>query len=265
MDEARHVPLLSAEKEVALAKRLEAGDPEARRQLIEANLRLVVSIAVRYQGWGLPEDDLIQEGNFGLMRAVEKFDWRRGCKFSTYATWWIRQAILRALYAQSRFVRLPVHAAEQVSRIARLREELGQRLGWEPSTRQVAKVLGVAPDDLEAILLATQIPASLEASAIEESGELAVPLSDSTRPSPPEEVLGMLLQEYAASVLHDLPHREAEVLRLRLGFHNGQRHTLQEVGQALGLSRGRVRQIEQEALDRARSKAVALGLHDFLD
>lgn len=257
-------PLLTAEEEVELAKRIEAGDEEARRRMIESNLRLVVSIARNYVGRGLSFGDLIQEGNFGLMRAIKKFDWRRGNKFSTYATWWIRQAITRGLADKGRTVRLPVHIVERLSAIKRTTHRLQQELGREPELSDIAKAVGLTEGELQALFDAAESPLSLDA-ATDPEGEgyelLSVVPDNSQVPAVDIAFERMKLQSLAQAIC-DLPEREREVLVLRYGLDSHDPRTLGDIAKHLGISRERVRQIEARALDRLRFSGLIRRLRE---
>jgi len=258
------VPLLAAEEEVALAKRIEMGDEAARRHMIEANLRLVVSIARRYVGRGLSFSDLVQEGNFGLMRATQKFDYRRGNKFSTYATWWIRQAVTRALADKGRTVRLPVHIVERLSAIARTTSDLRQRLGREPHLEEVAETVGLTPTEFQALLDVAESPLSLDASVDpdNESTELGALVADPNHVPFFDTVYQRLRVRTVAEAIMALPERERSVLVFRYGLNGDGPWTLGEIGEHFGISRERVRQIESKAIERLRSNGLIRRLRE---
>src|SRR4051812_18589479 len=260
------VSLLTAEMEISLAKRIERGDPEARRQLIEANLRLVVSIAKRYVGRGMLFLDLIQEGNLGLMRAVEKYDWRRGYKFSTYATWWIRQAITRGIADQARTIRVPVHMVETINKLARIQRQLTQTLERDPSAEELAEQMETTPERVREILKVSQEPVSLETPiGEEEDSHLGDFIEDSDAVVPIDAASFILLQEQLESVLHTLSEREKKVIQLRFGLMDGHPRTLEEVGREFGVTRERIRQIESKTLSKLRHPSRSQKLRDYLE
>jgi len=266
LKEIGRVPLLSAEEEVELAKRIEQGDEEAKRRLAEANLRLVVSIAKRYVGRGMLFLDLIQEGNLGLLKAVEKFDYRKGFKFSTYATWWIRQAITRAIADQARTIRIPVHMVETINKLIRVSRQLLQELGREPTPAEIAERMGLPEDRVREILKIAQEPVSLETPiGEEEDSHLGDFIEDQEAPAPAEAASYLMLKEQLEDVLDTLTPREEKVLRLRFGLDDGRARTLEEVGQVFGVTRERIRQIEAKALRKLRHPSRSKKLKDFLE
>ena len=266
LKEIGRVPLLTAEEEVALAKQMEAGDEEAQRRLAEANLRLVVSIAKRYVGRGMLFLDLIQEGNLGLIKAVEKFDYNKGYKFSTYATWWIRQAITRAIADQARTIRIPVHMVETINKLIRVQRQLLQELGRDPAPEEIAEVMEISVERVREIMKIAQEPVSLETPiGEEEDSHLGDFIEDHDAPAPAEVASFMLLKEQLEEVLDTLTAREEKVLRLRFGLDDGRARTLEEVGQNFGVTRERIRQIEAKALRKLRHPSRSRKLKDFLD
>jgi RNA polymerase primary sigma factor len=266
LKEIGRVDLLSAEDEIELAKRIEKGDEEAKRRLAEANLRLVVSIAKRYVGRGMLFLDLIQEGNMGLIKAVEKFDYEKGYKFSTYATWWIRQAITRAIADQARTIRIPVHMVETINKLIRVQRQLLQDLGREPSPEEIAEDMDLTPDKVREILKIAQEPVSLETPIGEEDdSHLGDFIEDQDATSPSEHAAYELLKEQLEDVLDTLTDREENVLRLRFGLDDGRTRTLEEVGKVFGVTRERIRQIEAKALRKLRHPSRSKRLKDFLE
>ena len=260
------VPLLAADEEIELAKKMLDGDEESKRKLSEANLRLVVSIAKRYMGRGMLFLDLIQEGNLGLMKAVEKFDYQKGFKFSTYATWWIRQAITRAIADQARTIRIPVHMVETINKQIRVSRTLLQEFGREPTPEEIAKYMGISEDKVREIQKIAQDPVSLETPiGEEEDSHLGDFLEDETSTAPSDMVAFTLLKEQLIGVLDTLTPREEKVLRLRYGIDDGRPRTLEEVGKEFNVTRERIRQIEAKALRKLRHPSRSKRLKDFLD
>ena len=266
LKEIGRVPLLSAEEEAALARAAQAGDEDARRRLSEANLRLVVSVAKRYAGRGLPFLDLIQEGNLGLIKAVEKFDYRKGYKFSTYATWWIRQAITRAIADQARTIRIPVHMVETINKLIRVSRQLLQELGREPSPEEIAAEMNMPVERVREILKISQEPVSLETPiGEEEDSHLGDFIQDDNVPVPADAAAFTLLKEQLEEVLGTLTEREQKVLTLRFGLEDGRARTLEEVGKEFNVTRERIRQIEAKALRKLRHPSRSRKLKDYLE
>ncbi len=266
LKEIGKVPLLTAEEEIDLAKRMENGDESAKKRLAEANLRLVVSIAKRYVGRGMLFLDLIQEGNLGLIKAVEKFDYRKGYKFSTYATWWIRQAITRAIADQARTIRIPVHMVETINKLIRVSRQLLQELGREPQPEEIAKEMNMSVDRVREILKISQEPVSLETPiGEEEDSHLGDFIQDDNVPVPADAAAFTLLKEQLVEVLGTLTEREQKVLRLRFGLDDGRARTLEEVGKEFNVTRERIRQIEAKALRKLRHPSRSRKLKDYLD
>jgi RNA polymerase primary sigma factor len=291
LKEVSRVPLLTAEEEVQLAQRIEKGRTareelaqgsvspkrrldlrrliedgwDAREHLITANSRLVISVAKKYMGRGVPFLDLIQEGNIGLIRATKKFDYRRGHKFSTYATWWIRQAVTRAIADQGRTIRVPVHMGDQINKLLRVQHQLTQRLGREPSVEELAEALDVPPKKVENMIQVARRPLSLETPTDdEEDSVLGDFIEDDEAPPPDDTATYNLLREHLGEVLNGLPPREVRILQLRYGLLDGQAYTLEEVGRKMGVTRERVRQIEAQALSRLRHPSIRRKLRDYL-
>ena len=266
LKEIGKVPLLSADEEIEYAKRMEEGDEEAEKRLAEANLRLVVSIAKRYVGRGMQFLDLIQEGNLGLIKAVEKYDYRKGFKFSTYATWWIRQAITRAIADQARTIRIPVHMVETINKLVRVQRQLLQELGREPSPEEIAENMDIPVERVREIQKISQEPVSLETPiGEEEDSHLGDFIQDDNVPVPAEAAASTLLKEQLVEVLGTLTEREQKVLRLRFGMDDGRARTLEEVGKEFNVTRERIRQIEAKALRKLRHPSRSRKLRDYLD
>ncbi|ONI45821.1 RNA polymerase sigma factor RpoD [Candidatus Epulonipiscioides gigas] len=266
LKEIGKVPLLSADDEIKLAKRMESGDEEARKRLAEANLRLVVSIAKRYVGRGMLFLDLIQEGNLGLIKAVEKFDYTKGYKFSTYATWWIRQAITRAIADQARTIRIPVHMVETINKLMRIQRQLLQELGRDPQPEEIAKEMELSVNKVREIMKISQEPVALETPiGEEEDTNLGDFLADEDAPAPAEAAAFTLLKEQLIEVLDTLTDREQKVLKLRFGLDDGRARTLEEVGREFNVTRERIRQIEAKALRKLRHPSRSKKLRDYLE
>ncbi|WP_055668038.1 RNA polymerase sigma factor RpoD [Desnuesiella massiliensis] len=266
LKEIGKVPLLSSDEEIQLAQKIEDGDQAAKKKLAEANLRLVVSIAKRYVGRGMLFLDLIQEGNLGLIKAVEKFDYRKGYKFSTYATWWIRQAITRAIADQARTIRIPVHMVETINKLIRVSRQLLQELGREPLPEEIAKIMDMPEDKVREIMKIAQEPVSLETPiGEEEDSHLGDFIPDDEAPAPAEAAAFTMLKEQLINVLDTLTPREEKVLRLRFGLDDGRARTLEEVGKEFNVTRERIRQIEAKALRKLRHPSRSKKLKDYLD
>lgn len=266
LKEIGKVPLLSADEEIALAKRMENGDDEAKKRLCEANLRLVVSIAKRYVGRGMLFLDLIQEGNLGLIKAVDKFDWRKGYKFSTYATWWIRQAITRSIADQARTIRIPVHMVETINKLIRISRQLLQEYGREPTPDEIAAEMDIPEEKVREILKIAQEPVSLETPiGEEEDSHLGDFIPDDDVPAPAEAAAFSMLKEQLVEVLDTLTDREQKVLKLRFGLDDGRARTLEEVGRRFDVTRERIRQIEAKALRKLRHPSRSKKLKDYLE
>ena len=266
LKEIGKVPLLSAEEEVELAKRMADGDEEAKKRLAEANLRLVVSIAKRYVGRGMLFLDLIQEGNLGLIKAVEKFDYHKGFKFSTYATWWIRQAITRAIADQARTIRIPVHMVETINRMSKMQRKLTLELGYEPSTKELATALDMTEEKVLEIMQIAREPASLETPIGEEDdSNLGDFVADNNTVTPEANIESVMLREHIDVLLQDLKDREREVIILRFGLRDGHPRTLEEVGKIFNVTRERIRQIEAKALRKLRNPVRSKKIKDFLN
>ncbi len=266
LKEIGKVPLLDADRELLLAQRMSEGDEAAKMELVEANLRLVVSIAKRYVGKGMFFLDLIQEGNLGLMKAVEKFDYTKGYKFSTYATWWIRQAITRAIADQARTIRIPVHMVETIHKVSRVSRQLLQERGHEASAEEIADVIGMSPEKVREIMKIAQDPVSLETPiGEEEDSHLGDFIPDDDSPAPADAASYALLREQLCEVLHTLTPREEHVLKLRFGLDDGRTRTLEEVGKEFNITRERIRQIEAKALRKLRHPSRSKRLRDYLD
>lgn len=266
LKEIGKVPLLSADEEIQLAKKMELGDDEAKKRLCEANLRLVVSIAKRYVGRGMLFLDLIQEGNLGLIKAVDKFDWRKGYKFSTYATWWIRQAITRSIADQARTIRIPVHMVETINKLIRISRQLLQEYGREPTPEEIAKEMDISEEKVRDILKIAQEPVSLETPiGEEEDSHLGDFIPDDDVPAPAEAAAFSMLKEQLVEVLDTLTEREQNVLKLRFGLDDGRARTLEEVGRRFDVTRERIRQIEAKALRKLRHPSRSKKLKDYLE
>ena len=266
LKEMGRIPLLTGEEEKRIASAIAAGDDSARKELTEANLRLVVSIAKRYVGRGMLFLDLIQEGNMGLIKAVEKFDYTKGYKFSTYATWWIRQAITRAIADQARTIRIPVHMVETINKLSRVKRQLVQELGRDPQPDEIAKEMGVSVEKVREIMKIAQEPVSLETPiGEEEDSHLGDFIPDDEMPAPVEAATSTMLNEQLMDVLSSLTPREEKVLRLRFGIDDGRQRTLEEVGKEFNVTRERIRQIEAKALRKLRHPSRSRRLKDFLE
>ena len=266
LKEIGNVPLLTRKEEMRLSKLIKDGDNIAKQKIIEANLRLVVSIAKKYSGMGIPFLDLIQDGNIGLMKAVDKYDYTKGYKFSTYATWWIRQAITRGIADTGRTIRVPVHMVDMINKALRTKRTLLQEYGREPTDEEVAEQLGISVDKMQEIINVSRVPLSLDTPIGDtESIPLEDFIKDDQMPSTQESVTYLMLQEAVASALDHLTEREQEVIRLRFGLDNGTPKTLEEVGKRYSVTRERVRQIESKALNRLRHRNISIKLRDFLD
>ena len=266
LKEIGKVPLLNAQEEIDLAKRMEAGDEYAKQKLCEANLRLVVSIAKKYVGRGMLFLDLIQEGNLGLIKAVDKFDWTKGYKFSTYATWWIRQAITRSIADQARTIRIPVHMVETINKLIRVSRQLLQEEGREPTPDEIADEMGISVEKVREILKIAQEPVSLETPiGEEEDSHLGDFIPDEDAPAPAEAAAFSMLKEQLVDVLGTLTEREQKVLKLRFGLEDGRARTLEEVGKKFDVTRERIRQIEAKALRKLRHPTRSKKLKDYLE
>ncbi len=265
MREIHAYPLLTQEEENSLARAMAEGDPEAKDRLVESNLRLVVSVAKRFEGRGLSLGDLIQEGNLGLLKAVEKFDYAKGYRFSTYATWWIRQAVSRAIADQSRTIRIPVHMVENIYRVSRAQRELMQENGRDPTAKEIAGKLGMSEDKVEEIMNISVDPVSLETPIGDsEDSHLGDTIPDRGNPTPEEAASFSLMRQELAGILHSLSPREEKIIRLRFGLDDGRPHTLEEVGREFRITRERIRQIEAKALRKISIQKPLLDLKDYM-